>query len=230
MFFKFAASIEIMIEYLKQIDTALFIYFNSLHNDFWDGIFLWVTEKYSWIFLYVVILLLLTWRYLPVTAQMVPGKGIFGLRLQAERRYWPWLLLSVLFIAFLIALSDQVSVHLFKNVFQRLRPSHEPDFAEFIHLPRRKGALYGFVSSHATNSFALAYFTSGIIGVRWYTWVIFFWAVIFSYSRIYIGIHYPGDSIAGALLGIFIGWMMLRVWKASGNRWFPSLLPPGLRK
>ena len=217
-------------EYLDQLDTAIFIFLNSLHNDFWDSIFLWVTEKYSWIFLYILILLLLMWRYAGVNFNVSPGRAFPQLQPDAFRNNWPWLLLSVLFIIFLIALSDQVSVHLFKNLFQRLRPSHEADLAEMIHLPRRKGGLYGFVSSHATNSFAIAYFTSKIIGIRWYTWLIFFWAIIFSYSRIYIGIHYPGDSIFGALLGLFIGWLLLRVWKSAGREWFPALLPPELRK
>lgn len=218
-----------MLEFLNQLDTDLFIYLNGLHNNFLDGIFLWATEKYSWIFLYVVILLLLTRRYLDARVVSTPGRGFPGISLQADTTNWPWLLLSFVFIAFLITLSDQVSVHLFKNVFQRLRPSHEPAFAEFIHLPRRKGALYGFVSSHAANSFALAYFTSRIIGVKWYTLLIFIWAFIFSYSRIYIGVHYPGDSIAGALAGLFVGWMLLRVWTSTGRAWFPRLLPVRLR-
>lgn len=218
-----------MIEFLNQVDTNLFIYLNSLNNDFWDSIFLWVTEKYSWIFLYLIILGLLAWRYLAVRVQISPGEGIPGIRLHVDKNCWPWLLLAAIFIALVVAIGDQVSVHLFKNVFQRLRPSHESDLAEIIHLPRRKGGLYGFVSGHATTSFALAYFTSRIIGIKWYTWLIFLWAVIFSYSRIYIGVHYPGDSIFGALLGLFLGWMILRAWISIGREWFPSLLPEKIR-
>jgi len=233
-----------MLEFLNQLDTDLFILLNGLHNDFWDGFFLWATEKFSWIWLYVIILLLLIRRYLEAGIVRKTGSsksgtgdsgrnisGIFmpGIRLKVQTSNWPWFLLVVVFIVFLIALSDQVSVHLFKEIFQRLRPSHEPDLFEFIHLPRRKGGLYGFVSSHAANSFAIAYFTSGIIGLKWYTWLIFFWAVIFSYSRIYIGVHYPGDSIAGAAVGLFLGWMVLRVWASAGRAWFPQLLPGRLR-
>ena len=218
-----------MIEYIIELDKALFVYLNSLNNDFFDSIFLWVTEKYSWLFLYLLILLLVAWRYMAVRINVSPGEGLSGLRLTFDRSCWPWLLLGVFFLALLIALADQVSVHLFKEVFQRLRPSHEPEFAEFIHLPRRKGGMYGFVSGHATGSFAVAYFTSRIIGLRWYTWLIFIWAVIFSYSRIYIGVHYPGDSIFGALLGISLAWMLLRVWKSMGRKWFPSLLPARLQ-
>jgi undecaprenyl-diphosphatase len=214
-----------MIEFANQIDTSLFSYLNSLNNDFFDVIFLWITEKYSWVFLYVIILGLLAWRYMSVRLEICYGHPI---RLRYQKSHWPWLMLSVIFVLLAVAMGDQVSVHLFKNVFQRLRPSHVEDLAEFIHLPRRQGGLYGFVSGHATTSFALAYFTSRIIGLRWYTRIIFLWAVIFSYSRIYIGVHYPGDSISGAMLGIFIAWLLLRVWVAIGNQWFPLLLPPGI--
>ena len=218
-----------MIEFLKELDTKLFLYLNSLNNDFFDSIFLWVTEKYSWLFLYFIILLLLIWRYMAVRVQLSPGEGLRAPSFHINKSYWPWLLLAAVCVSLLVALSDQVSVHLFKNVFQRLRPGHEPELYDIVHLPRRRGGQFGFVSGHATGSFAVAYFTSRIIDLKWYTWVIFFWAVIFSYSRIYIGVHYPGDSIFGALLGFFLAWMMLRVWIAMGRAWFPSLLPGPLR-
>jgi undecaprenyl-diphosphatase len=219
-----------MIEYLIQLDTRLFLFLNSLHNDAGDVFFLWVTEKYSWIFLYVIILGLLAWRYMKLRFEFPQGGKVTGIRFQAIKSCWPWLLLAAIFTGLVVAVADQVSVHLFKNVFQRLRPSHEIDLAEIIHLPRRKGGEFGFVSGHATTSFALAWFTSRIIGLRWFTWMIFIWALIFSYSRIYIGVHYPGDSIFGALLGIFIAWMFLRIWIATGNEWFPELLPAGLKQ
>ncbi len=218
-----------MIEFLNQLDTSFFIYLNSLHNDFFDAVFLWVTEKYSWLFLYVIMLSLLMWRYLAVRVQVFPSQGLRAVRLDMNKSCWPWLLLAVIFVSLVVAIGDQVSVHLFKNVFQRLRPSHEPDLAGLIHLPRRQGGLYGFVSGHATTSFALAYFSARIIGLRWYTWVIFVWAAVFSYSRIYIGVHYPGDSLFGALLGLFTGWLLLRVWVSIGNEWFRPLLPANLQ-
>jgi undecaprenyl-diphosphatase len=217
-----------MIEFLNQLDTRVFVFLNSLHSNAGDSFFLWVTEKYSWLFLYVIILGLLAWRYVGLRFRGFPGKGDSAW-INADKKHWPLLLLSVIFVVLVVAVADQVSVHLFKNVVQRLRPSHEIDLAEMIHLPRRKGGEFGFVSGHATTSFALAYFTSRIIGLRWFTWIIFFWAVIFSYSRIYIGVHYPGDSIFGALLGLFIAWLFLRVWISCGNEWFPLLLPPNIR-
>ncbi len=217
-----------MIEFLNRLDTELFIYLNSINSDFFDSVFIWITEKYSWLFLYVILTGLIVWRYMEAKVIVTPGKGLMGYTLQMNGNYWPWVLLATIFTILVVALGDQISVHLFKNFFQRLRPSHEAFLEEIIHIPRRKGGLYGFVSGHATTSFAAAYFTSRIIGLRWYTIVIYTWAILFSYSRIYIGVHYPGDSIFGILLGLSIGWMMLRVWIATGNEWFPSLMPPKL--
>lgn len=218
-----------MIEFLKQLDTDLFIFLNGLNNEFFDAFFLWVTHKYSWLFLYAIMLCLVIWRYMAVNIQWTKDDGCRSLKFHIHKKYWPWLLLAIVFTALVVALADQISVHLFKNMFQRLRPSHESDLAEIIHLPGRKGGLFGFVSGHATGSFATAYFTSRIIGIKWYTWLVFTWAVLFSYSRIYIGVHYPGDSFFGALLGLFIAWMVLRVWVTTGRAWFPSLLPASLR-
>jgi undecaprenyl-diphosphatase len=217
-----------MTEFLNQIDTSIFIYLNSLHNDSFDKIFLWVTEKYSWLFLYLVVLVILAWRYLELRVQLFSDRRLAP-SFRFNRRYWPWLLLAAVFTGLVVALGDQASVHLFKNVFQRLRPSHEIDLADIIHIPRRKGGEFGFVSGHATTSFAMALFTSRVIGLRWYTLLIFTWAVIFSYSRIYIGVHYPGDSIFGAVLGVFIAWIFIRAWVSMGREWFPHLLPAKLQ-
>ncbi len=88
----------------------------------------------------------------------------------------------------------------------RLRPSHDPDISHLVHIVRdRQGGLYGFVSSHAANSFAFATFTFLAISRRWFTILIFSWATVVSYSRIYLGVHYPGDIIAGAALGLLTG-------------------------
>ncbi len=112
-------------------------------------------------------------------------------------------------------MGDQGSVKLFKDVFERLRPCHNPAIAELVHTINGKcGGKYGFVSSHATNSFALAVFC-GFLFKRHYKymlWLMLFWAAIVSYSRVYVGVHYPGDIIGGAVLGslvgLFVFWLM----------------------
>ncbi len=108
-----------------------------------------------------------------------------------------------------------MSVHLFKDVFERLRPCHNPEIADKVHtLYGYCGGMYGFVSSHASNSFSLAVF-SGLMLKNHYRFALILmllWALLVSYSRIYAGVHYPGDILAGAILGsvigIFVFWIM----------------------
>lgn len=117
-----------------------------------------------------------------------------------------------LFAVAAITISDQLSVHAFKEVFERLRPCKEPDLQGIVHLVKgRCGGMYGFVSSHAANSFNIALFSLLIIRRRWYTRSVLIWAAVVSYSRIYLGVHYPGDILGGAALGLLVGW---GIWKA----------------
>jgi undecaprenyl-diphosphatase len=113
-----------------------------------------------------------------------------------------WWLLA---IAFVVLLADQISVQAFKNVFHRLRPCHNPDLKELVHLVGRRGGLYGFISSHAANTFGVAVFLSFLFSKRWVTIGILFWAAFVSYSRIYLGVHYPGDVLVGAIVGAGVG-------------------------
>ncbi len=119
----------------------------------------------------------------------------------------------VLFLAALIALSDQSSVHLFKNVFERLRPCHNPDLEGMVHLVRGHcGGKYGFISSHASNTFAVAIFLRSVLRTRPVVILLFAWAVLVCYSRIYLGVHYFCDVLVGGLWGAFLGWRMYRLY------------------
>jgi undecaprenyl-diphosphatase len=80
------------------------------------------------------------------------------------------------------------------------------------------GGLYGFVSSHASNSFNVAFLSLMFIKKRWYTISIISWAAIIGYSRIYLGVHYPGDVICGALLGAFVGWGVYKLYAFTDNK------------
>jgi undecaprenyl-diphosphatase len=173
-----------MVETLKQIDQELFLFLNGLNNETFDGIMVWISGKTTWWPFYLLLLLFI----------------IVKKRLQA--------IPVIIFIALAITLADQTSVHLFKEVFERPRPCHEPALEGMVHVVNdRCGGKYGFVSSHAANSFAVAMLLLLVIRKRWFTVTMLFWAVIVSYSRIYLGVHYPGDVIGGALLGILCGFM-----------------------
>lgn len=175
-----------MIEYLDKIDRSIFLFLNGIHSPFWDKIMFWISGDTSWIFLYIVLLIGLAVKY-----------------------RWRMIFIVVA-ITLTITASDQFSVHLFKEVFERLRPCHNLEISELVHLVNNHcGGKFGFVSSHAANTFALAMLTSGLFQNKYYTWFIFIWAAIVSYSRIYLGVHYLGDILGGALLGIFIGWLVL---------------------
>lgn len=171
-----------MLESLKQLDTNVFLFLNDLHSPFWDHIMYFASGRFGWIPLYAFIIFLIIQKY--------RVKSI------------AYILAAIL----LIVLSDQLSVHLFKNVFERLRPCHNPDIKDFVHLVHNHcGGKYGFVSSHAANTFALATFTGLMMRKRWYTYTLLSWASLVSYSRVYLGVHYPGDIIAGALFGVCLG-------------------------
>lgn len=177
-----------MIEWLNNIDTKMFLFFNGIHSPFWDQIMWFASEKLTWLPVYLFILYLLYKKY--------------------SKNIW----IPILAVVILITLSDQSSVKLFKNVFERLRPCHNPEIKHLVHLVNNKcGGKFGFVSSHAANTFALATFTTLIFRLKKYSVFIFSWAVLISYSRIYLGRHYPGDVLGGAILGILAGFLVYKL-------------------
>jgi undecaprenyl-diphosphatase len=181
-----------MIEYLNTIDTKLFLFLNGQHNAFFDPIMFWLSNIPIWVPMYLLIIFLMIRRY--------KMRGF----------------LMLLLIGIAIALCDQTSSHLLKNLIQRLRPSHEPALAGLIHLSKAgPGGLYGFVSSHAANCFGLATFIYFTFDNRFkpLKYLLIVWAVLVSYSRIYNGVHYPGDVIGGAIIGITIGWAIAALYK-----------------
>jgi undecaprenyl-diphosphatase len=179
-----------MFESLDNIDRNLFLILNGFNSPFWDQVMWWVSGRLSWIPLYVLI-----------TAWL-----IYKFRWKA--------VIIILLAAILITMSDQGSVHLFKEIIQRPRPCHDPEISGVVHLVKGHcGGQYGFVSSHAANTFALAAYTLMLIRKWYFTVFIILWAALVSYSRIYLGVHYPGDVIGGVLLGLLLGFLIYGLYQ-----------------
>lgn len=184
-------------EYLNKLDTELFLFLNGQHNAFFDPVMYWFSDKLIWIPMYLLIVFFIVKHY--------KKQGIFIL----------------IFVGLVILACDQTASHLIKNLVLRLRPSHEPSLAGLVHLSKAgPGGLYGFVSSHAANAFGLATFSYFVLDDRfkWLKYWFFIWAVLVSYSRIYNGVHYPGDVIVAAGIGVFIGWAVAKLYQNIVNR------------
>ena len=188
-----------MIDFLKSLDQQIFIFLNSLNSPFWDDIMYNISEKYIWIPFYLFLIMLVVDRY-------------------KKKAVW-----IILFTIASVSLADMVSVNLFKEVFERLRPCHEPALQDIVHLVNNHcGGKFGFVSSHASNTFALAVFLAFFLGKRSMVVMIITWAIVVSYSRIYLGVHYPGDVLGGALLGSLIAALLFqgyrKLFDGAGNQ------------
>ena len=123
-------------------------------------------------------------------------------------------------ITLTIVLADQITSTLMKPYFARLRPSHEPLLQSLIHIvDGYKGAKYGFASSHAANTFGAATFFFLLLRKN-YKWIglIFLWAAVATYSRIYLGVHYPGDIVVGGFVGALAGYGSFALFRLAKAR------------
>lgn len=180
-----------MLERIDAIDTSLFLWLNGHNSPVWDQIMWFISGKVQWVPFYLILIGVLIYKY--------RIKSIY----------------IIIAIAIAVTLADQLAVKAFKEVFERLRPSNNPEIRDMVHIVNNyRGGAFGFVSNHAANTFALATFLVLLFRNRYLSVAIIIWACIVSYSRIYLGVHYPGDILCGALLGILCSWLVYSLFNA----------------
>lgn len=172
------------------LDQELFLFLNNLGTSFFDPLWLFITHKFSSIPLYAFLIYLL---YKNIGLQQT--------------------IIALIVVAVMITITDQLS-YFVKHSVMRLRPCGEPDLQGLGRFVAECGS-YGYFSGHATSSFALATYL-GLIFRKHYKYMftgLIIWAVFVSYSRIYVGVHYPGDVLTGALVGILIALFCYMLYK-----------------
>ena len=184
-----------MLEKILSIDTELFVFLNSLGSSDYDGLWLFITKQSNWIPLFLLLLY--------VIFKKIGAKQTLYL---------------LLFVALLVAFTDQMT-NLVKNGFQRLRPCNNPEINSFIRVVQVRNS-FSFFSGHASNTMAVAAFLYFILKDKInYFGFIFVWPLVFAYSRIYLGLHYPGDILTGYLFGFTFAFLMFKVYKIAQQKY-----------
>jgi undecaprenyl-diphosphatase len=202
-----------LLEVIKNIDTSLLLTINGWHSTYFDQFMFSFSSKFVWIAFYAAVLAYLLFK--------------------SKKNALPVIVAIIL----CIVLCDQISSTLIKDTVQRLRPTQNSDLLSQLHIINGyKGGKYGFVSSHAANTFGFALLTSCLFKNRIYTSVVFLWAAVTAYSRVYIGVHYPLDVVGGMIVGlcvsIFILWLLKKYFPVTHSEFkldkksiFPDYLP-----
>ena len=184
-----------MIEEILNLDSELFIYLNSLGVPVFDNFWIFLSYKIANIFFYSILLFFY----------------FYNKRLKLKFTELVYLLIL---IAIMITITDQTA-NLFKDSFQRLRPCYNEMIKDSLRLVKDScGGKYGFFSAHASNSFTLAVFF-GLLYKKKFRHLIYislFYASLISYSRIYLGVHFPLDIIFGATFGIIVGFVTFKFY------------------
>lgn len=175
---------------LIEFDQQLLLKLNGSDSVFLDHFMMAVTETVTWIPLFVALVYVLV-----------------------KNTNWRDMLLIVIMIALCVTIADQFASSFCKPYFERFRPTNDPLLMYQVDVvDNYRCGRYGFISSHAANHFSIFIFISLLIRKRTLTWTLLLNAVLCSYSRIYLGVHYPGDILVGTVWGLFTGGMLYLVY------------------
>lgn len=186
-----------MLKELDQIDRALFLALNGCHTDWLDRPMWLVSQMGTWIPVYILLVYFLYKKY--------PGKTF---------------LYVIGAIALTMLFTDFIAANFIKQSVERLRPGHNPELQGLVHhaIGRNnelyKGGSYSFFSNHASNYFGIASLFIFLMRPlkRWIVIALIAWASLIAYSRIYLGVHYPGDILVGTIYGITTAWLVSKLF------------------
>lgn len=187
-----------MFNQIVSFDTELLVFLNNLGSEKYDGLWLMITKQANWLPLFILLLY--------VIFKKLGTKQTLYL---------------LLFVAILLLFTDQIC-NLFKNGFQRLRPCNNPEINTKIRVVKLSNS-YSFFSGHAANSMAVATFLYLKFKKEYkHLWLLFLWPLVFAYSRIYLGLHFPGDIIAGYFFGSLFGFIIFKFYQLAQKEYFPE--------
>jgi undecaprenyl-diphosphatase len=186
-----------LLKYLLNIDNKILLWVNDHNSPFWDEIMLAFSERFFWVPFYAMLVLLIIYKF--------------------KKRS----LLILITITLMIIATDQFSSLLLKPLVGRLRPCYNESLAHLLHMIKDCGGRYGFISSHASNSFGAAMMLWMLFRKQFNDfWLIFVWAAVVSYSRIYLGVHFPSDIIGGMFCGLIFGYLFFRLYRFAEKKIF----------
>jgi undecaprenyl-diphosphatase len=185
-------------ENLQETDKNILLWFNQFHFPWLDGAMFWLTKTVVWTPLFLFLIYLFYKAY--------------------KKNIW----LPLLGVGFALLLTDRITSGFMKPYFARLRPSHEPNLESVLHIvDGYRGGLYGFASSHAANTMGIVFFIWLLLHKKYpKVFWLFVWSFFMGYTRIYLGVHYPGDVVVGFIVGLLSAFISFSFLKYIAKRYF----------